>query len=98
MTEPQPKRLISRDTHTTELPRTVVQAAIELLATGSIQERLQAAQLLAGAYAEDEARRLAAAALREQEADPQGASVGTAGPAGAARLPPPGCGSAGEER
>jgi len=62
MSESRPTRLISRDTHTTELPRSVVQEAVHLLATGSIQERLRAAQLLASAYAEDEVRRLAAAA------------------------------------
>lgn len=34
MSAPRPKRLILRDTHTTDLPRTVVQEAVHLLATG----------------------------------------------------------------
>jgi|GEM_PF-3801773 len=59
MTPTRPLRLISDDTHTTALPAQVLQEALHLLATGSIQQRLRAAQLLANAYAEDEARRLA---------------------------------------
>ena len=45
MPTPQPTRLISRDTHTTPLPGGVVEKALSLLATGTITERLRAAQL-----------------------------------------------------
>ena len=64
MPTPQPTRLISRDTHTTPLPGGVVEKALSLLATGTITERLRAAQLLATAWADDEERRLAEEALR----------------------------------
>lgn len=60
MTTPRPTRLISTDTHTTDLPEGVYSRALHLLATGSGSERLQAAQLLARAYAADEERRQAA--------------------------------------
>ena len=96
MSAPRPKRLILRDTHTTDLPRSVVQEAVHLLATGSIEERLRAAQLLAGAYAEDEVRRLAAAA--ELSATPLGLQGEVEDAASVGPLLPPGCGSATAER
>ena len=61
MTKPRPMRLLTRDTHTTDLPSPVVREVLQLLETGTILERMRAAQLLATAYADDEARRLAEA-------------------------------------
>ena len=96
MSQPRPKRLISRDTHTTRLPQSVVQEAIQLLGTGSVQQRMRAAQLLASAYDEDEARRRSAAA--QLSGMDGGLQDETDHPAGAEPLPPPGCGFATEER
>lgn len=59
MTQPHPTRLLSTDTHTTHLPRGVLHEALALLATGTVTERMRAAQVLASAYADDEERRLA---------------------------------------
>ena len=69
MTKPRPMRLLTRDTHTTELPSPVVREVLQLLETGTILERMRAAQLLATAYADDEARRLAEAAAAEATED-----------------------------
>lgn len=69
MTKPRPMRLLTRDTHTTDLPSPVVREVLQLLETGTILERMRAAQLLATAYADDEARRLAEAAAAEASED-----------------------------
>ena len=52
--------------HTTELPSPVVREA-QPLETGTILERMRAAELLATAYADDEARRLAERRRRSAE-------------------------------
>ncbi|HCH62855.1 MAG TPA: hypothetical protein DFR83_08630 [Deltaproteobacteria bacterium] len=61
-------RLLTGDTHTTDLPGSVVQEVIRLLATGTILERMRAAQLLATAYADDEEQRLADAGISARTA------------------------------
>jgi hypothetical protein len=59
MTSLRPNPIFTSNTRTTPLPDTVLLEALHLLATGSITERMRAAQILANAYAEDEERRLA---------------------------------------
>ena len=62
-------RLLAGQMHTTDLPGSVVHEVIRLLETGTVLERMRAAQLLATAYAEDEERRLAGPEFSEREAE-----------------------------